>query len=243
MGKSKFSTWSTFWPSPPPKSNPRAARSVHTMTTAVPSSKSPSTNSRIECCLPSTVMSPLYITTGTSLSLSANSTAWHDGIVLQNTMVFFPARKSPATICSITAILSTEPGQSTKRCFRLGADLCSEGVSMITKSSSSSRIIRTTFSDIVADTTTALFVVFPSGCGFLSGRKSRLISSPKPASNSVSASSSTTCVTADMNKLPSSMCLIKRPGVPTTTSSGRSSCCRCVANLSPPMMSSLLKRA
>ena len=239
MGKSKLTTCSTFPAAPPPKSKPRAARSVQTMTTAEPSWKSPSTNSFMLAWRPSTVMSPLYITTGSSASCSAYSTAWHEAMVLQNTIVFFAPRKSPLTICSTTAILSTLPGQSMNRCLRFGADLCSDGVSMICKSGSSSRISRITFSDMVADTTTHCF---PSGF-FLSGRSSLRISSPKPASKSVSASSSTRCVTPDMCMFPFSTCFTIRPGVPTTRSSGRFSACRCAANLSPPMMSSELNLA
>ena len=123
MGKSKLTTWSTLPPSPPPKSNPRAAKSVHTITTAVPSACDPSTNSRMLSLRSSAVMSPLYITTAVSDSFRENSTAWQLGMVLQNTMVFLPDLKSPLTICSTTAILSTLPGQSTNLCLRLGADL------------------------------------------------------------------------------------------------------------------------
>ena len=73
----------------------------------------------------------MYMTTRNSASLSENSTAWQLGMVLQNTMVFLPDLKSPLTICSTMAILSTLPGQSTNLCLRLGADLCRLGVSIL----------------------------------------------------------------------------------------------------------------
>mmetsp|Transcript_1374 Transcript_1374/g.3052 ORF Transcript_1374/g.3052 Transcript_1374/m.3052 type:complete len:224 (-) Transcript_1374:793-1464(-) len=160
-------------------------------------------------------------------------------MVLQNTMTFFPVRKSPDTICSTTAILSTDPGQSMNRCFRLGAERCRLGVSIVCKPGSSWATILATFSAMVADT---MMHCFPAGL-FCIGRRSRRTSSAKPFSNRVSASSRMMWVTPERNMLPSSTCFIRRPGVPTTTSSGRLSCSRCVANFSPPIMSSDENRA
>mmetsp|Transcript_5345 Transcript_5345/g.13632 ORF Transcript_5345/g.13632 Transcript_5345/m.13632 type:complete len:304 (+) Transcript_5345:268-1179(+) len=236
MGKSKFTTWSTLTP---PKSSPRAARSVQISTTALPSSWSPSTKSHMAAVRPSTVMSPLYITTGSSASFSAYSTAWHDGIVLQNTITLEPDRKSEDTICSSTAILSMEPGQSMKRCLRLGAERCREDVTTVCRSGSSSEIILATLAAMVAETMTHCL---PAGL-FLSGRSRKRMSSPNPASNSVSASSKMMWLTLPRYRLPSSTCLTRRPGVPTTTSRERSSISFCTLNFSPPMISSELKRA
>eukprot|EP00982_Pelagococcus_subviridis_P013883 31287-Pelagococcus_subviridis.AAC.14 len=203
------------------------------MTTRELSSAAPLTNASMLSALFSDVMSPLYITTGSPASTSAYSTAWHDGIVFANTIVFFPALKSPSMSCVTTAILSIDPGQSTNLCFKFGAARCKDGVSIFSIPGKSSSIVFTTLSDIVAETITQLF---PSGF-FCSGPRSTLMSSPNPASKSVSASSSTTCVTRPKYMFPSLTCFTSLPGVPTTTSNDRSSCVRCVANLSPPITS------